>query len=86
LIFISVLGSSRIFRLTSKPAAATGIAIERIEQPIAVARSDHLPHRPPMAEEILLATADAGQSAHPGQQTGVFERRLIDPDRAVESR
>jgi hypothetical protein len=39
-----------------------------------------------MAEEILLATADAGQSVHPGQQTGVFERRLIDPDRAVESR
>src|SRR6516162_7331021 len=67
-----------LFRLTPNPAA--GLAVERVEKLVGVAGADHLPHRAPLPEQILLAAADAGQPVHPGQQPGVLQRLQRDAD------
>ena len=77
-LFLSVLGSSRIFRLIGFSAR---FAVERIEEPVAVRGALHPPLAAPVAEEIALAMANFDEPVHPGQQTGGLQRLQRDADR-----
>jgi hypothetical protein len=53
LVFIWVLGSKRIFRLT--PSVAARLALQRIEKAISVAGADYLPDGGERAQQVGLA-------------------------------
>src|SRR6516162_45920 len=80
-LFLSVLGSRRIFRLTPDPSA--WLAFERVEKLVGVRDADHLPDRAPMAEQVLLAAADLGEPVHPGQDARVLQRGDRNTDRVA---
>ena len=79
-LFLLVLRSSRIFRLIASPA---GIALERIDESIAVRGAMDRPLAAPMVKEITLAAADLREAIDPGQQAGVLERGDRHADRVA---